>query len=349
MSTTGTAQKSQRKRKKKTTRNKVKKQATTPTQGSTGPTPVPVAKTKTKRSKGPDISVDVGRSLDTPKDRYDADVEANASALDKIYDRFYEANGQQRLEPKLRKRLYSFMGKGTTDYLKAPIALKDFQTFVAKGKQLYRVTSQALRSSGSTDPKAVEAKLADGDYFRVYNDTYPGTKADLPGKARRIIVNVKTQEAALRVSEALTTLYGDKDVGPYVRQFKVYLSGKQGNTDKVKYDKLVVYYRTDDTPDSSDKVGDAIAATIEKAAKPSDRETAFAPFYSRVAPGIAWSEEPKYYVSTLKGSFTKTRRDIIADVIEKNPNVTDKAAFAKLVADAFRAAKVDADRPAQHL
>ncbi|MFI6604249.1 T3SS effector HopA1 family protein [Nonomuraea sp. NPDC050536] len=349
MATTGTTTKNQKKRKKKQRSGKVKKQATTQSQPTTATTPVPVTKKAKTKTKRPDISIDVGRPLDTPKDRYDADVEANASALDKIYDRYYDGSGKQKKIAKLRTRLYSFMGKGTTDYLKAPIALKDFQSFVSKGKQVYRVTSQSLGSAASTDPKAVEAKLADGDYFRVYNEAYAGTKADLAGKARRIIVNVKTQEAALRVSEALTTLYGNKDVGPFVRQFKVFLSGKQGNTAKVKYDKLVVYYRTGDSPDSSDKVGDAIASTIEKAAKPSDRETAFAPFYSRVAPGIAWSEEPKYYVSTLTGSFTKTRRDIIAGVIENNPNITDKAAFAKLVADAFRAAKVDADKPAQHL
>lgn len=350
MSTTGKVPQKQ-KRKKKTTRGKVKKLKTqtapppTTTPTTTVPTPV-----KVKKRKFADISQDLGRPLDTQENRYAANAEANRTALDRIYDNFYDADGNQEPVAKRRRRVYSFMGKGTTDYLKAPVTGGEFDSFVQDGRDAYTVTSQSLgREESEKDPDAVKAKLTTGDYFRVYNDAYAGTKAQLKGKARRIIVNVKTQKAALQAAKALTHLYANPAVSPYFRQFKVYLSGKQGDTAKVKYDKLVVYYRTGDEDGSTDKVGDAIASAVDSAVKPTDRETAFAPFYSRVAPGIAWAEEPKYYVDKLKKSFTRTRSNIIASVIKKNTKVASKAAFAKLVTDAFAASGIDTTRPQRHI
>lgn len=334
------------KRKKTASKRKVKKQKT-PVTPVAPITTAPVVVTK-RPSKLDDISIDLGRPLDTVDERYAADVEANRTALDKIYDEFYDGKGQQKKIADRRKKLYAFMGKGTTDYLKGPISQKDFETFRDAGGTDYEVTSQSLGGDTSRkDPKAVVGKLAVGDYFRVYNK-HPAAPGSLKGKARRIVVNVKSQKAALKVAESLTKLYADKDVSPYVRQFKIYLSGKQGDTAKVKYDKLVVYYRTGDETTDNDAVGDAITKAIDTAVTPDDRESAFAPFYARVGPGIAWAEEPKYYVDTLQGSFTSTRRDLIVGVIRKNKNIVGKDAFAKLVAGAFQAAKVDVDHPERH-
>jgi len=173
---------------------------------------------------------------------------------------------------------------------------------------------------------------------------------NIKGRARRIIVNVKTQEAALDVAKRLSDLYQDDEVSPFIREYKVYLSSRPTPAADVKHDKLVVYYAlAPGNDDSSDDVGNQIAAAIQQVVKPEDIDTEFAPFYSRVGPGIAWAEEPKYFVDELKGSFTSTRRDIIAQVIKDNPDVASAEAFRVLVDRALETAKVDPERPHRHV
>jgi len=195
--------------------------------------------------------------------------------------------------------------------------------------------------------------LVDADYFHVRNLGFAVRTADRQERSRRLVINLKTQGASLKVAESLGALFRDDDVSPYLSEFKVFLSSTANDTMKVKYDKIVVYYVTapadDDDEDGSDRIGDRLVDTIESSVTEDDIVDEFAPFYSWVGPGVAWAEEPKYYVEALTGSFTQTRSGIIAKVIKENNNIPDKETFVRLVAEAMRDARIDPDSPHRHL
>ncbi|MEU7829455.1 T3SS effector HopA1 family protein [Nonomuraea sp. NPDC049129] len=292
-----------------------------------------VVLTKLKRS---DSLVDLEPLAPQPKPP--VNPPSDRAFLENAYQRYY-VNGVHTKTAKLRKRLYSFMGKGETGYLEHAVTDAESRGFTADNPD-YRVSSQ--------NGKLLDEALAVGDYFHVSNKAYK--EMPLEGRARRIIVNVKTQAAGLKVAKALTPLFKDKDVSPYFRKFKIYLSGTAAAKKKVKYDKLVIYYATSDADkNGSDLVGDRIAETITDTVKPDELDSAFAPFYKTRTPGVAFAEEPKYFLDRQAGSFTSNRRDIIADVIEHNDKVGSAEAFIDLVNAAFTAKGVNPAAPHTHL
>ena len=110
----------------------------------------------------------------------------------------------------------------------------------------------------------------------------------------------------------------------------------------------MVYYNFNLEDTSADKVGDAIVAKIMEVTEDSSLIDNFAPFYEGVSKGIAWAEEPKHH-SDLKGSFTRTRVNVITSVIKENASVKDPDALVALVDAAFTASKIDKDNPARHV
>ncbi|WP_433514424.1 T3SS effector HopA1 family protein [Nonomuraea sp. CA-143628] len=292
-----------------------------------------VVLTKPKRS---DSLVDLAPPAPQPKPP--VLPQSDRAFLENAYQRYY-VNGVHTKTAKLRKRLYSFMGKGETGYLEHAVTDAEFRDFIADNPD-YRVSSQSAKS--------LDEALAAGDYFHVSNKAYKERQLDQ--RARRIIVNVKTQEAGLKLAKTLTSLFKDKDVSQYFRKFKIYLSGTAAAKKKVKYDKLVIYYMTSDADaNGSDLVGDRIAETITDTVPAKDLDDAVAPFYKTRTPGVAFAEEPKYFLDSQAGSFTHSRRDIIADVIERNDKVDSAEAFIDLVNAAFTAKGVNPAAPHTHL
>ncbi|MEU7741221.1 T3SS effector HopA1 family protein [Nonomuraea sp. NPDC049158] len=316
--------------KKATTRKKTRKSGPADTAKGLAGT---VVLTKPKRS---DSLVDLSPPATPPK--APVNPPSDRAFLENAYQRYY-LNGVRTPMANRRKRIYSFMGKGETGYLEHAVTDAEFHDFAADNPD-YRVSSQ--------NAKPLDEALAAGDYFHVSNKAYKPRA--LENRARRIIVNVKTQEAGLKVANALTPLFKDDDVSPYFRKFKIYLSGTAAAKKKVKYDKLVIYYMTSDADvNGSDLVGDRIADTINRAVRPDELDDAFAPFYKTRTPGVAFAEEPKYFLNKQAGSFTSNRRDIIADVIEHNDKVGSADDFIDLVNAAFTAKGVNPAAPHTHL
>jgi hypothetical protein len=282
----------------------------------------------------------------TPARREALLAPANLPALKTIYERFYP--GGRRIEGrKLDNELdaiYGILGDGPGDYTRTPVDNSDFAKFKATPSAVAKVTSQSERS--------LDDALQQGDYFHVENKNAPeyrmssdGKKGLLERRARRIIVNVNSQKAALAVADNLTGLYRDGTVSPYIRDYKVYLTKTASST--AKKDKLVIYYRLPDDGDD-DRVGSTIVRTIARSADPSAFVDDFAPFYSRVDKGIAWSEEPKYY--DVKGSsFTESREIILKELIEKTGQSPSLEHFVGLVGQAFADSLVDPEKPHRHL
>ncbi|GIH92344.1 T3SS effector HopA1 family protein [Planobispora siamensis] len=311
------------------------------------------------------------------QERYDLNRQAARQTLDQIYDQYYDAaTGLKRPPGALQKSIYNLMGKAPSDYAKVPITDLQWRAFkaqpnatvVSQGvgnarQEWERYWHELARYRSSWDrfnpfaaaptppagPEDNEQAILRGDYFRVHNQN--GDSSNKKRRMRRIIVNVNSQEAGLRVARALNGLFTDPVTAKHFWQYKIYLSRKPGMAGRpIKHDKLVLYYGLADPDDtSSDPVGDKIVDAIDRAIRPEDVGEGFAPFYSRISPGIAWAEEPKAFVSALKRSFTRTRAEIIAEVVRTHPHIDDKDEFERLVYAALEQARVDPERPHRHL
>lgn len=336
---------------------------------------------KTKRQQ-----LDLTASLTNPE-LARLNAESNRAALEKIYNVFYadgvRTNADEALEKQLVK-LYWIMGKGSADYVNKPVTDAEFQNFMATPKseitaqgksvsinkryqrrkkrwdqaiaawqKLPETTRGPEPSEPRRPPQTFKEAVARGDYFHVYNRSGNWKEEDLSGRARRIIVNVNSQQAGLKVAKSMSGLFDDPVVSPHLRQYKIFLTQAEPTASTgVKHDKLVIYYSlaTDATEDD-DEVGDRIVAAIKGSIDSGDVGGEFAPFYARVGPGIAWAEEPKYFVDTLKGSFTESREQIVANVIKdaQNQNVKDLDTFVGLVSKALQDNWVDPVNPHRHL
>jgi hypothetical protein len=284
---------------------------------------------------------------ESDRKRYEENEKANREALSVVYKTYYDKNGNRNSKGQQAQGIYSRISKSSSTYLNKGVDLKEFKDFIKETK-FYTVKGQLVgKKVGRQDNVASAAK---GDYFHVSNKNKKDSPKDLPGRARRVIVNVKTQEAALKVGRSLNQLFAEPGVGEYIRKYKIFLSTSPQPNKRVKYDKLVIYYGLgDQTDDGSDTVGDAIVSAISRAVGPGDVDEKFAPFYSRVSPGVAWAEEPKYFVQSLTGSFTKTRANVIQSVITSNSTISSEEQFVDLVSKALEAARIDPKRPHRHL
>lgn len=286
-------------------------------------------------------------------------IDANNAAMADLYNTYYGPGGQKRPGVSL-DALYNKMGTGKTDYGKVPVTDQDFAAFLKTPNtqingQKVSAYNKALKEfqAGKTTvapkgPADENESVKKGDYFHVHN-LRADRKQDLKGRARRIIVNVNSQKAGLKVASGLNSLISsDPAVRKNLREYKIYLS-KTPTSGPMKHDKLVIYYALDaGDADGTDTVGNRIAAKINTSVKPDDIDQGFAPFYSNVAPGLAWAEEPKYAVSSMSGSFTSTRSDIIKKVISSNATIASKEDFIKKVNEALDAAGVEPTSPHRH-
>lgn len=310
--------------------------------------------------------------------RVDIEANPNQAALKQIYETYYGVDGVRRkvggeLEEDL-KILYRIMTEGGPDYVREPVSEKDLVRFLKMPNT--RITAQEMgrdaqakyaRRKAEWDEKTAKlppgAKppkpprplprnrheaVARGDYFHVHNES--GKLRDRQ-PSRRIVVNVGSQQAALKVAERLTGLFKDNQVSPHLSEYKIFLSRAKSTPEtRIKHDKLVVYYSpADDSPDAVDTVGDKIADTITSVITPGDVGGEFAPFYSRISDNLAWGEETEHFVHSLKGSFTQAREQIIKKLIQDTDAVDDLVAFTKLVAKAFQANLIDPRQPHRHL
>jgi hypothetical protein len=328
--------------------------------------------TKTRRQ-----SVKLTTSL-PDVDRHRENAEANKRALEKIYNAYYRNGKLKGPFPPPRKDggpnqgLYNLMGKGAPGYAKEPIKQEDYDelaalpgteitaqkmsSYLSKKEKYDEAMAKYDPDSGEDPPeepkgvKTISEALEKGDYFHVWNKAFEDAGKKRAGRARRIIVNVKSQTDGLVVSKALATLFSDPEVGPNFSQFKIYLSKTSQPDRQMKEDKLVLYYTFAGNPeDGTDTVGNRLAAAIEESLPKGAAVDSFAPFYSRIGHGMAWAEEPKYYIPDMaKGSYTESRALVIEKVLRDNDTAPDVNTFADLVNKGFRDRGVDPDRAQTH-
>jgi len=289
-------------------------------------------------------------------------LDANKAALQKIYDAFYKdghrQNGAERLN-----NIYNMMGEGTAEYVQQKVTAEQFDKFIKTRDDVFIKpqgvdTPSPFKDRGKYEESLTDELESDSHYFHVNNyskkfqDAHKKGRYEGLGKlARRIIVNVKTQEAGLRVADKLYGLMDDDLVSPNMREFKIFLSDADPAPKGVKNDKLVVYYQLPPgtIDDTVDPVGDKIVAAIGDAVTDDDLASELSPFYARVGNGVAYAEEPKYFVGELDNSFTETRAQVISDVIKSNEDVPDLETFTAKLSTALRDKFIDPDQPHRHL
>ncbi|MFI6290467.1 T3SS effector HopA1 family protein [Nonomuraea sp. NPDC050790] len=279
----------------------------------------------------------------TDAERQTLSSDADKRALRAVYNRFYQ--GQDRRlsmqDGVTMTKVYNFVAQADNGYLNRSVDKAAMRRLRADGGRVYSVEPQ-----GGGD---FEAELdSTGNYFRVENRNAARDDASLDGKARRIVVNVNNQDAALRIARNLTQLYTDPAVSRYFRQFKMYAAGQDQRGVSTKHDKVVIYYAMRDNNSPTDHVGDRIVEVLENSVGPDDLDDRLSPFYRRLAPGIGWSHEPARYLKSLKKdnpSFTEARSAVIANAMLANPQVKTAQEFYDLINNALRDAKVDPARP----
>jgi hypothetical protein len=298
--------------------------------------------------------------------------------LTAIYGRYYTL----RQRSGGRADVYNMLGEGDPAYVDKPVGHGEFTEFkrsnpVIEAQGMWPEEYVAYRDAmaqydkdveawilSSTEdssdepeepeapPKDLDEAVARGDYFHVHNtNKLRPAQQDTTGRSRRIVVNVNSQQAGLKVAGSLSGLFDDPVVSPYLEHYKIFLT-EQTDEPSMKHDKLVVYYEVPPgTTGDMDPIGDRIAAAIDGSIDDGEFSDVFAPFYSRVGRGIAWAEEPGSYVEDLDDSFTGTRASIIDGVLNnpKNATVDSPAKFIELVRSEFRSRFVDPQNPHRHL
>ncbi|MFI6394872.1 T3SS effector HopA1 family protein [Nonomuraea sp. NPDC050547] len=279
----------------------------------------------------------------TDAERQTLSSDADKRALRAVYNRFYQ--GQDRKlslqDGVTTTKVYKFVAEADNGYLNRSVDKDAMRRFKADGGRVYEVAPQ-----GGGD---FDAQLdSSGNYFRVENRNAARDDATLDGKARRIVVNVNNQDAALRIARNLTQLYTDPAVSRYFRQFKMYVSGQDQQGVPTKHDKIVIYYAMRGNNAPTDHVGDRIVEVLENSVGPDDLDDRLAPFYRRIAPGIGWSHEPSRYLKGLgrgNASFTEARSEVIANAMLAHPQVKTAQEFYDMINAALLNAKVDPSRP----
>ncbi|MEV4898211.1 T3SS effector HopA1 family protein [Nonomuraea sp. NPDC055795] len=281
----------------------------------------------------------------TDTERQTLSSDADKRALRAVYNRFYQGQDRQlstaAADSVSTTKVYNFVTKADNGYLNRGVDKGAMRRFRDDGGRVYEVVPQ----SGDAFEDALDSG---GDYFRVLNRNAARDDATLDGKARRIVVNVNNQEAALRLGRNLTRLYSDPQVSRYFRQFKMYASGQDQQGVPTKHDKIVIYYAMRDNNAPQDQVGNRIVEVLEESVGPEDLDDTLAPFYRRLAPGIGWSHEPARYLKSLKRdnpSFTEARSEVIANAMLAHPQVKTAQEFYDMINAALLNAKVDPSRP----
>lgn len=309
-------------------------------EGFIGPVPIePVTITMPRATR---TTVPIPRFPATDEGRYALNKSDTASTLAQVYRAYYDELGDIR--PVVDRSVYRILGYAESTYAQTPITPTQWFEFSSM-KDADIVSQRVGQRKLQTNTQAAMR----GDYFRVYNRR--AVKGSGKGRARRIVVNVATQEAALKIAKALNGQFDQPVVGPNLGQFKIYLSANPSNPRKeFKHDKLVIYYNLADPKAPTDPVGDGIIRAIQGAVSEDEMGDGLAPFYSRVAPGVGWAEEPKDHSDAgLDRSFTTTRAAIIEDVINARPHIESQAKFNTLVYEALARKGVDPDHPHRHV
>ncbi|WP_419993241.1 T3SS effector HopA1 family protein [Streptomyces boninensis] len=315
---------------------------------------------KTKRDDLVDIELDdLSETGLTDAQRHEMNQDANEAFLRDVYYEYYTNPKFWKMSAENRSNaLYNFMGAGQAGYLKDAVPKSVIDTLLVRNddystrSQKYSDYLKAKNRGRSTAglPSDQYQAATRGDYFHIFNRHYVSTARD--GLARRIVVNVTSQQAGWKLTQALLNLYKEGDTRTHLREFKTYLSTTANKDRKVKFDKLVIYYNTGVLgEDGSDLVGDRIVTAITDATDPADIDASgFAPFYSHIAQGIAWAEEPEHHTGgALKGSFTTTRRDIIAAAMDAQRDAEGPDAFISMIGEAFERASVQPKHPHRHI
>jgi hypothetical protein len=291
---------------------------------------------KTKRQ-----SVKLTQPIPDPT-RHEYSARADEQALKNIYSAFYDDDGNRTISApvaQISDDVYELAANDTnTLYLHDPISRQELGAFLRRNEG--NVSSQE-----TPDPFAA---AVEGDYYHVLNPNFD-RHLDLRGRQRRIVINVMKQRIGLRLASTLTNLFNNRAITRSLKQYKVYLCTTRDPEITAKYDKLVVYYATaPGDVGAADTVGDTIAAAAQGAIRPDEVVDQFAPFYSHIGHGLAWAEEPKYFIEGAGVSFTDDRSLVVAQVIADNPTLSEEE-FADKVRRELAAHKVSTQSPHRHL
>ncbi|GAA1017694.1 hypothetical protein Aple_024510 [Acrocarpospora pleiomorpha] len=233
-----------------------------------------------------------------------------------LYDTWYKKGSLVADPNTLASKIYNMMAVSDVGYLKDALSQKEIE-------EIYEATEAFTIQAQTEDGKYlnVSQALEIGSYIGFLNPDIGEKPTGLNYRQRRIVINLTSQQAAVRATKALGSLSSDKTVFSDLMQFKVFLSATAQPTTEVKNDKIVVYYRVGDQMEGdADYVGDRIVAAVTDALQEGDADETVTPFYSQVSPAISWAEEPVDYIQGLRQSkdqsFTWTRAAVIASLLK---------------------------------
>ncbi|TKK89596.1 hypothetical protein FDA94_09420 [Herbidospora galbida] len=296
---------------------------------------------------GPASPRQPGETL-TDADRRSVNYQRDLEFFQALWEVYYDGATGARDRSMSERMLYGLMSTDDplqdADYLREPLGEGTIAALASLGLQTSRfsVFSQ-------DDPDLLQAAAA-GDYFHVANLQHPFDPARNARRARRLAVNVRSQETALTLAMGLTTLFGDAQVGPYFEKLKVFLSETPADS-PVKTDKLMLYYLTaaDAQDGGPDVVGDRLLTAINSLLPPGEGVMLTSPFYSRVATAVTWSEDAQHFMPGAEGmSFTDTRATLIREVLDTDEPMPNPEALAQAVFDVFEVAGVPWNQRHRH-
>ncbi|GAA0983757.1 hypothetical protein GCM10009555_056130 [Acrocarpospora macrocephala] len=271
-----------------------------------------------------------------------------------LYDTWYKKGALVADPSTLAAKIYTMMGYSDAGYLKHALSQQEIE-------EIYEATDAFTIQAQTEDGQylTVSQALEIGSYLGFLNPAHSsGTgekSAGLNYRQRRIVINLTSQQAAVRATKALGSLSADPTVFPDLTQFKVFLSATAQPTTEVKNDKIVVYYRVGDQIEGdADYVGDRIVAAVTDALREGDADETVTPFYSQVTPAISWAEEPVDYIQGLRESkdqsFTWTRAAMIASLLKGHAEpVRSAEELQRLIEAGFGDFGVMPKKPHRHL
>ncbi|MET7328244.1 T3SS effector HopA1 family protein [Nonomuraea sp. NPDC005650] len=273
------------------------------------------------------------RAVQLPEPPFADKLKADKAFITLQYSSFYDNSGRRRDDyANALSKNYVEMSYFDSPYMMNPSKRSVMNPYI----DLERQGLIGLESQDSPWPQA----LASGDYFHFTNNRRNPSPQN--GVRRRIVVNAWSQDSALQVADAMLTQFDDPSVSPFISKFKVLMSFKAMEP-VTKADKIVIYYTTDATDPTTDRVGEQIVDTLTGTIPANHLDARLAPFYSVITQGIAWADEAG------GASFTTRRDEVMQEVVEENPRLTSETAFYNAVLAKFSQKNVDPSNTHQYV
>ncbi|AKB36725.1 hypothetical protein MSSAC_2135 [Methanosarcina siciliae C2J] len=265
----------------------------------------------------------------------DANIIETLLMLGEVYDIVYDHHGRAgKLNEYLTNAIYHILSTSPKkDYINEPVNPKEF---VLSPELLYAglIPQKKINSFDFSDYWTITNYfrrldgLDEGDYFHLINPNI-----DLGNETDRIIVNIKTQQQAVKIAKHITWSWTEKSVDwkSYVSTFKILVNNNVEDRNNpnlyLKNDKMVIYFAETDhdnkTIMNSIKCGvEVFLANIPDAVP--DNNLPLNGFYKRVGRQIGTGREIGQKEQKEAKSFTDQRVEEIKAYILNNQIARDR-------------------------